>query len=145
MSELYVLFRVAWAEYIVQASRVLQMESYTGATPVPGTSAHVAGIILVRGKVVPVVDARKRLGLPAIEPTTDSRVVVAQLGERVVGLLVDSAREVVKLTAEQLEAPPASIVEQVEGLVTAVARVGPRLVMRMDLDRLVSEEHAHVV
>lgn len=142
MSELHVLFKVGEAEYVVAAANVLQMESFTGATPVPGTSPFLAGIVLVRGKVVPVIDARKRLGLPPApeDQRNDARVIVTQQGERVVGLLVDSAREVVKLSAEQLEPPPPSVTEQVEGLVTAVARLDKRLLMRIDLEAWVSAE-----
>ena len=62
----------------------------------PGAAAVRRGLVQVRGRVVPVVDLRARFGLPAIAPTLDSRVVVVQSGERTVGLLVDSAREVLK-------------------------------------------------
>jgi purine-binding chemotaxis protein CheW len=67
MSTLHVVFKVAGAEYAIPASEVLQMESYTGATPVPGAPAHVAGLMQVRGRVVPVVDARARFGLPLVD------------------------------------------------------------------------------
>ena len=56
MSILHVVFKVADAEYVVAAADVLQMESYTGATRVPGALPYVAGVVQVRGRVVPVVD-----------------------------------------------------------------------------------------
>ncbi|SET95317.1 chemotaxis protein CheW [Stigmatella erecta] len=140
MSALHVVFKVAGAEYIISASEVLQMESYTGATPVPGAPPHVAGLVQVRGRVVPVVDARSRFGMPPAERTLDSRVVVGQLGTRVVGLLVDSAREVVKLEPSQLQPPPPMVAEQAKGYVKAVAQVGPRLVMLIDFPRVIGEE-----
>ncbi len=140
MSVLHVVFKVAGAEYALPAAEVLQMESFSGATPVPGAPSHVAGLIQVRGRVVPVVDARARFGLPPGERTLDSRVVVAQSGTRTVALLVDSAREVVKLTAEQLQPPPPMVVEQARGFVRAVAQVGPRLLMLIDFPRVVGEE-----
>ena len=96
MSVLHVVFKVDGAEYALPAADVLQMESFTGATPVPGAPSHVAGLVQVRGRVIPVVDARARFGLPPVERTLDSRVVVGQLGDRTVGLLVDSAREKAK-------------------------------------------------
>lgn len=140
MSALHVVFKVAGAEYVIPASEVLQMESFTGATPVPGAPPHVAGLVQVRGRVVPVVDARSRFGMPPAERTLDSRVVVGQLGARVVGLLVDSAREVVKLDAGQLQPPPPMVAEQAKGYVKAVAQVGPRLVMLIDFPRVIGEE-----
>jgi purine-binding chemotaxis protein CheW len=143
MSTLHVVFKVAGAEYAIPASEVMQMESFTGATPVPGAPAHVTGLVQVRGRVVPVVDARARFGLPPVDRTLDSRVVVGQLGSRTVGLLVDSAREVMKLAPEQLQPPPPMVVEQAQGFVKAVAQVGPRLVMLIDFSRVIGEEKVH--
>jgi purine-binding chemotaxis protein CheW len=143
MSTLHVVFKVAGAEYAIPASEVMQMESFTGATPVPGAPPHVAGLVQVRGRVVPVVDARARFGLPPVDRTLDSRVVVGQLGSRTVGLLVDSAREVMKLAPEQLLPPPPMVVEQAQGFVKAVAQVGPRLVMLIDFSRVIGEEKVH--
>lgn len=143
MSALHVVFKVAGAEYALPASEVLQMESFNGATPVPGAPAHVAGLVQVRGRVVPVVDARARFGLPPGERTLDSRVVVGQLGSRTVGLLVDSAREVMKLTPEQIQPPPPMVAEQARGFVKAVAQIGPRLVMLIDFPRVIGEEKVH--
>jgi purine-binding chemotaxis protein CheW len=143
MSALHVVFKVAGAEYVIPASEVVQMESFTGATPVPGAPPHVAGLVQVRGRVVPVVDARARFGVPPAERTLDSRVVVGLVGTRTVGLLVDSAREVVKLTPEQLQPPPPMVAEQAKGFVKAVAQVGPRLVMLIDFPRVIGEEKVH--
>ncbi|ATB51008.1 chemotaxis protein CheW [Corallococcus macrosporus] len=140
MSVLHVVFKVDGAEYVLPAADVLQMESFTGATPVPGAAPHVAGLVQVRGRVIPVVDARLRFGLPAVARTLDSRVVVAQLGNRVVGLVVDSAREVLKLDPQQLKPPPPLVVEGAHGFVKAVAQVGPRLVMLIDFPRVIGEE-----
>lgn len=140
MSVLHVVFKVDGAEYVLPASDVLQMESFSGATPVPGSAAHVAGLVQVRGRVIPVVDARMRFGLPPVERSLDTRVVVGQLGTRTVGLLVDSAREVLKLDPEKFQPPPPLVVEGSKGFVKAVAQVGPRLVMLIDFPRVIGEE-----
>lgn len=140
MSVLHVVFKVDGAEYVLPASDVLQMESFTGATPVPGAPAHVAGLVQVRGRVIPVVDARMRFGLPALERSLDTRVVVGQLGTRTVGLLVDSAREVLKLDPAKFQPPPPLVAEGSRGFVKAVAQVGPRLVMLIDFPRVIGEE-----
>ena len=97
MSELHVLCKIGDAEYVLPAADVVQMESYAGATKVPGAGEQVAGLVQIRGRVVPVLDMRIVFGLPAVTPTLDSRVVVMKRGERTVGLLVDSAREVLKI------------------------------------------------
>jgi purine-binding chemotaxis protein CheW len=141
---LHVVFKVAGAEYVLPAEEVLQMESYTGATPVPGTLPYVAGVIQVRGRVVPVVDLRVRFGLPESAPTIDSRVVVGQFKERTVGLLVDSAREVVKLATEQIQPPPPMMADGADAFVKAVAHLEKRMLMVVDFAKVIGEERVHV-
>ncbi|HEY5241252.1 MAG TPA: chemotaxis protein CheW [Polyangiaceae bacterium] len=144
MSILHVVFKVGDADYVVAAADVLQMESYTGATRVPGALPYVAGVVQVRGRVVPVVDLRVRFGLPPLPPTLDSRIVVVQHHERTVGLLVDSAREVIKLTPEQIQPPPRMVADGVDGFVKAVAHLGQRLLMLVDFVKVIGEDPIHV-
>ena len=89
MSELHVIFQVAGTHYAVAARDVIQLESFGGATPVPGAPPWVQGLVQIRGNVVPVVDLRRRFGLPVEPPTLDSRVIVVRSDHRVVGLLAD--------------------------------------------------------
>jgi purine-binding chemotaxis protein CheW len=145
MIALHVVFKVGGAEYVLPASDVLQMESFEGATPVPGAPPYVAGIIHVRGRVVPVVDLRARFGLPPLEWSLDSRVVVIDLAGRTVGLLADSAREVVKLDAETLQPPPSMMsVDGAESFVKSVAYVQKRLLLLLDCAKVIGEESRHV-
>ncbi|WP_433935837.1 MULTISPECIES: chemotaxis protein CheW [Sorangium] len=143
MSGLHVVLKVADTEYAISAADVLHMESFTGATRVPGTRPYVGGLIQIRGRVVPVVDLRARFGLPTIEPTLDSRVIVVQSGGRTVGLLVDSAREVVNIAADELRPPPEVMTEESAGFVRAVAKLGKRLVMLVDVGKVIGEEQDH--
>ena len=86
-----------------------------------------------------------RFGLPPIETTLDSRVVVLELAGRTVGLLVDSAREVVKLAPDQLRNPPSMMsADGAEGYVKSVAHVDKRLLMLLDSGKVVGEESSHV-
>ena len=137
---LHVLFKVADAEYVVSAADVLHMESFTGATKVPGTQSHVLGLMQIRQRVVPIIDLRVRFGLLGSEPTLDSRVVVVQCDTRAIGLLVDSAREVVQLAPDAFAAPPEVVTERAQGFVRSVARAGSRLVMLIDLPKVIGEE-----
>jgi purine-binding chemotaxis protein CheW len=143
VSDLHVLFNVGDASYVLPASAVLQMETFSGATRVPGTSDFVAGLVQVRGAVIPVVDVRIRFGLPAHAPVLDSRIIVLAHGDRKVGLLVDSAREVVNIPAAAFQAPPEVVAERSARFVKSVARAGDRLVMLIDVDRVIGEEKLH--
>jgi purine-binding chemotaxis protein CheW len=152
MTLLHVVFSVGGAEYVLSAEDVLQMEAYDGATPVPGAVPYVAGVIQVRGRVVPVVDLRARFGLPPADDSADAalqrRVVVGQINDRTVGLLVDGAREVVKLTPEQIQPPPSMLTQGGEdgagGFVKAVAYLEKRLLMVIDFAKVIGEESVHV-
>jgi purine-binding chemotaxis protein CheW len=135
---LHVLFKVADADYVVPASAVIQMDSFVGATPVPGAPPYVAGIVQVRGRVVPVVDLRARFGAPPVERGIDARIIVVSTGDRQVGLLADAAREVVTIDEGQFEAPPDVIREQSGGFVGAIAQAGKRIVMRLRLEAVVT-------
>ena len=137
--DLYVVFTANGSEYALPADTVLQMESFEGATPVPLVPAFVVGVVQIRGRVLPVVDLRVRFGGAPGERVLDNRVVVGQLGERVVGLLVDSAREVVKIARSQLKPPPPIVASS--GFVRAVAQLGPRLIMLLEFAKVIGEEH----
>jgi purine-binding chemotaxis protein CheW len=139
MSGLHVLFTVGGTRYVVPAASVLHMESYGESTPIPGAAAFVVGLVQIRGRVVPVVDLRARFGLPAAETTLDSRVVVIQVGERTVGLLVDSAREVVHIAPEDFKPPPEVVAADGRGFIDAVAQVGEKLVLRLALASVVGD------
>lgn len=150
---LHVTFRVGNATYAVAASDVLHLESYDTATHVPGAPSYVAGLVQVRGRLVPVIDLRIRFGLPpadasapgppASQAAIDRRVVVLQLGTRVAGLVVDSAREVLKIEDTAFERPPEIVVHQTAGFVKAVATVAKRMYLLVDLPRILGEELDH--
>ncbi|MFT3843070.1 MAG: chemotaxis protein CheW [Myxococcaceae bacterium] len=139
MSALHVLFRVGEADYVLPASEVVEMESFTQATPVPGSAPYVAGLVQIRGKVIPVVDLRARFGLAPIARSLDSRVIVVRDGERLVGLLADSAREVMKIDTQDFHPPPEAVAQQAAGFVSLVAQAGPRLLMRIDFSKVIGE------
>lgn len=140
MDLLHVAFRVGDADYAIAAASVLHLESFETATHVPGAPPYVVGLVQVRGRVIPVVDLRNRFGLPPVERTLDHRIVVVQVGARVAGLLVDSARDVLKIDAASLAKPPELVEQQATGLVTHVAMIGKRMFLIVDPARLIGEE-----
>ncbi len=137
--KLFVVFTLGAAEYALPVDAVLQMETFTGATLVPGAPSYVAGIVTVRGLVVPVIDLRLRFGLPAADVTLDTRIVVTESAGRVVALRVDSAREVLKLDIEKHQPAPAVISERASGFVNAVHALGNRLLLLVDLPQILGE------
>jgi purine-binding chemotaxis protein CheW len=143
MNELYVVFNIDSAEYAIPAAAVLQLESYQGATPVPGTAAHVAGIIQVRGRVIPVLSLRALFGHPNVEPTIDTRVIVIDLGGRQIGLLVDKSREVLRIASSSVQSALGLVDASSRGFFAGVAQLEQRLLILLDLHQVVGEEHLH--
>jgi purine-binding chemotaxis protein CheW len=142
-AELHVTFKVGTADYALPAAQVLHLESYEAATPVPGAPAYVAGLVQVRGRLVPVVDLRARFGLPPQPHALDHRVIVVQVGPRVAGLLVDSAREVVKIETTAFEKPPELVEQAAGGFVKGIATVTKRMFLLLDVPRIIGEELGH--
>jgi len=142
MTSLHVTFRVGTAEYVVPAALVLHLESFEAATHVPGAPPYVAGLVQVRGRVVPVIDLRKRFGLPPTDHELAHRLVVVQLGARIVGLAVDSAREVIQLDESTFQDPPELIKQQASGFVTGVVSVRDRVFLIVDVPRVIGQELA---
>ena len=141
---LHLVFVVAGAEYALPVEAILQMESFSGATSVPGAPPYVLGVVTVRGRVLPVVDLRLRFGLPPLADTFDTRIAITELGERVVALRVDSAREVVKLDVEKHQPAPEIVLHGAHGFVRAVHSLGPRLLLLLDLPKVLGEpSHDH--
>jgi purine-binding chemotaxis protein CheW len=143
MTSLYVLFQVAQAHYVLDAADVLLMESFTGATQVPGSPAHVVGIIQLRGRVLPVIDLRTRFGMEPRTPSLDSRVVVVKQADRAVALLADRAREVLRLDPARFREAPEVGADSGQGFVKSVAHAGERLVMLLDVPKVIGEDVSH--
>lgn len=138
--KLHVIFSLAGTEYALPFDSVLQMESYVGATLVPGAPEYVDGIVTVRGLVVPVLDLRSRFGLPRAELTLDTRIIVSECAGRIVALRVDSAREVLKLDVEKNQLAPSVVSERSSGFVHSVHALGKRLLLLIDLPKLLGED-----
>ncbi len=143
MSQLHVICRIGDSEYAIPADEVFQMETFSTATPVPGAPSYVMGLIQVRQKIIPLLNARKRFGLPDIAPDLENRVVVLKKSDRLVGLLVDSAREVQNISPEIFKVPPEIISRQSEGFVKSVANFKERIIMLLDTLKVVGEEMDH--
>ena len=140
---LHLVCRVGDVDYALPARRVVEMETYPGATPVPGAPPWVAGLVQVRGRVVPAIDVRARLGLPPAPVTLDTRVVLVERGARVVGLVVDRAREVLALPDEPQAVPPELADQAAGGFVCGVAHGYDRSFLLIDVDSLLVQELRH--
>lgn len=136
---LHIVFNVAGAEYALPVGAILQMESFGGATHVPGAPPFVVGVVTVRGRVVPVIDLRLRFGLASAADTLDTRIAVTLTEDRVVALRVDSAREVLELDVAKHQPAPKVLADRSQGFVHSVHSLGARLLLLLDLPKVLGE------
>lgn len=132
----YILFEVGGATYAVQAGQVQQVEMLELLTRVPKAPEFVEGVTAIRGQVVPVVSMRRRFQLEEAEKTLRTRLIVIRLGERRIGMLVDSAREFVRFTSEQILPPPEGLSGPGMDYLEGAVYLPGRLVLVINLQRL---------
>lgn len=137
----FVIFQLASGSYALDIASVQEIVRLPTLTQVPQALPFVVGITNLRGTIVPVLDLRRRCALPAAEPTAATRVVVVQLGSQSLGLIVDSVDEVTIIPAGAVE-PVAAIVQESRErqLLLGVARLEERLVLLLDLDKIVAQD-----
>ena len=134
-SQQIVGFRVGKEHFGVPISIVHEIVRMMDITAVPDSPSHIEGVINLRGKIIPVVDLRKRFAEP-IQPDRRNRILVAELKCHLVGLVVDAANEVLKINPDLIEPPP-NIFEQGEvNYVTGVGKLDGRLIILIDLAKI---------
>ena len=119
-----VTFRLDDQEYALPIANVVQVVRIVAITPMPEVSKIVKGVINVRGKVIPVIDVRKRFNLPAKSHDLNTQLLIAQMDNRMMALIVDVVSEVLTMPAGNIE-PPLEIAPQMERL-SAVGKLGNR-------------------
>lgn len=102
-------FGLASEDYALDIQRIREIIKIRPMTEVPRAPSFIPGIISVRGAIIPVVDLRQRLRLPADPPTKSSRVLIVAKEAETYGLLVDAVRQVVRMRDEDIEPPPPMI------------------------------------
>jgi purine-binding chemotaxis protein CheW len=140
MEQQYVVFEVRGESYGVEIGRVQEIDRIEKITALPEALEFVEGVINLRGHVVPIVNLRTRLGVPKAEMTGLTRVVVVRAGEKWVGLIVDAVSEVLRIPSEAVEPPPDMTASGDSSLLQGIAKFRDRLIMLLDLDRVLSKE-----
>ncbi|MDF2628902.1 MAG: cheW1 [Symbiobacteriaceae bacterium] len=135
----YVVFRLMGQPYGAAIDVVREVNHLTQITRLPNTPAYVEGVIDLRGEVLPVVDLRKRLGLPAKEADGETRLMVLSLGEQSAALIVDGVEQVLTINTDEIVPPNQHVTLPGQDYVVGVARGHESLVVVLDLARLMRE------
>lgn len=134
--ETWVMFQLAGESFALPVTAVQETLRVPTITRVPHAPYPVRGIINMRGQVVPVVSLRLRIGLPAAEIGPASRVLIVSSHGRVLGFLVDSVQQVVRLDMKAAEPPPPDVMSEQSEYIVGVYHLDTTLVILLDVDRV---------
>ena len=135
-----VVFDLANEVYGMDIGVVLEIIRMQEITKVPRTPEFVEGIINLRGKIIPVVDLRKRFSLPVTDETADNRIVVVDIDGQGIGMVVDAVAEVMRITSGSIEPPSEAITTQESDYLLGIAKLDDRLIILLDMNKLLLKE-----
>jgi purine-binding chemotaxis protein CheW len=139
-SEHLATFFLGREEYGVDVRLVQEIIRVSEITQVPRAPEFIKGVINLRGRIIPVVDLKRKLGLGDVEVARPSRIVVVKIKERLIGLLVDGASQVLKVPVSTIEAAPDEVTEIDTTAIRGVAKLTGRLIILMDLNKTLALE-----
>jgi purine-binding chemotaxis protein CheW len=135
--ELHIVgFQVGRETYGVPIASLHEIVRVTEITSVPDSPEYIEGVINLRGKIVSVIDLRKRFGTKQIANSKKNRILVVESNGRLTGLIVDSASDVLKIPAEDVESAPAVFQEGGLNCVTGLGKYKGRLIVLLDMNKL---------
>lgn len=136
-----ILFKLGNETYGVPIDQVVSIERVQSLTRVPNVADFVAGIMNLRGLIVPVLDMRKRFDMGAVEHSKDSRIIIVEIEEMTVGLMVDAAKEVLDISKENIEQTPDIVGGPEAEYINGVAKMdNDELLILLNLKRVLNNE-----
>ena len=133
-----VVFRLADEDYGLNIETVREIIRLQAVTYVPDSPDFVEGLINLRGSVTPVVELRKRFGVELTEATSQTRIVVVDIGGENIGIIVDEVSEVLWISEDAIEPTSAVITTEDSYYIDGIAKLGDRLLILLDLERVLS-------
>jgi purine-binding chemotaxis protein CheW len=135
-----VTFSIGEEEFGVEILKVQEINRMMEITRVPKAPDFVEGVINLRGRVIPVIDLRKRFGLESKVHDKDTRIIVIEINKMIVGFVVDAVSEVLRIPADTVEPPPPVVAGLDSEYISGVGKLEDRLLILLDLDRLLTRQ-----
>jgi purine-binding chemotaxis protein CheW len=129
-------FRIGDETFGVRIGSVREIVRVPEITTVPNAQDTIEGVINLRGKIIPVIDLRKRFGQTQIVTDKKNRILVVELDGKLVGLIVNSASEVLKIPPSDIESPGSVFADNESSYVTGVGKLKGRLIILLDISKL---------
>ncbi len=134
----FISFSVGDEEYGLELLRVKEVIRIREITWLPKAPTFVKGIINLRGDVIPIIDLRDKFGLAPKEHTAMTRVIVVEVEGRLMGMVVDSASQVVRIPADQIDPPPPVLGSISQEFITGVGKLEDKLVILLNTDAILT-------
>nr|WP_305792175.1 chemotaxis protein CheW [Lysobacter sp. N42] len=136
----WVTFQLEQETYGINVMQVQEVLRHSEIAPVPGAPEYVLGIINLRGNVVTVIDTRIRFGLQPGEVSDNTRIVIIEADQQVIGIMVDSVAEVVYLRSSEIDSAPNIGTEESARFIQGVSNRDGELLILVDLNKLLTDE-----
>jgi len=132
----FLAFKLGREEYGVDILRVQEIRSYEAPTRMANAPDHVKGVINLRGVIVPIIDMRIKFSMEEVKYDNFTVVIVLNIGQQVIGMVVDSVSDVITLAPEQLRPVPEFSGAVDSGQVMAIGSVGDRMLILLDIEKV---------
>jgi len=140
-----VSFSLGNEEFAVDILKVQEINRMIDITKVPKSPDFVEGVINLRGKVIPIIDLRRRFGLNTQEHDKQTRIIVVDINGKTIGLVVDSVSEVLRLSSDTIEPPPPMVAGVDAQYICGVGKLDNRLLILLDLNKILSSEENNIL
>ncbi|TGC09514.1 chemotaxis protein CheW [Methanolobus halotolerans] len=138
-----VIFNLGLEEFGVDIMKVQEIIRLPEITRIPRSPDYIKGVINLRGKIIVVMDLDRRFGLPAKEITDESRIIVVDVEGTIIGMVVDSVSEVIRLLATNVDPTPEIIMQKINAAyLKGVGKMDERLLILLDLENIINETAA---
>lgn len=137
-----IAFRIGDQEFTVNIMSVREIRGWTPATPMPHTPSYMRGVINLRGAVLPIIDLSARLGMKPAEPTARHVIIVAQVRDKIVGLLVDAVSDILTVTDDLVQPTPEIASDLERSFARGIIAIEGRMICLMELEALFHESES---
>ena len=133
-------FRLDNEDYAIAITKIQEIIVMKPITRIPQVPDFIEGLINLRGSVIPIVNLRKRFGLPSREVDDETRTIVVNIQDKTVGCIVDAVTEVRRINRDQIQPPPLSVLAISHQYIAGLARLDDRLLIILDIERLFEDQ-----
>ena len=140
-----VSFKIGNEEFGIDILQVQEINRMMQITQVPNSPDFVEGVVNLRGRIIPVIDLRKRLNLHTADHNKETRIIVVELEGKTIGFVVDEVSEVLRISKDITEPPPPMVAGINSDFITAVGKLDDRLLILLDLEKIFSTNESKML